>query len=84
MKKIILSGMLLSTMLGNAVVVSKSGTFDGTISNGQVHGKCNPSSKTCWSYDTETRLLTIQLMILPDAEMPTVDADGNWTATYQD
>jgi hypothetical protein len=84
MKKLILSGLVLMSAAANAIVVTKSGTFEGSISNGQVHGKCKPSSNTCWSYDTDTRLLTIQLFVLPNAEMPIENSDGTWTATYEE
>ena len=84
MKKVIVSTFLLAGLAANATKITKIGTFEGSVSNGQVHGKCLSSSKTCWEYDTEKKTLTIHLRVLHGAEMPTVDGDGNWTATYQD
>jgi hypothetical protein len=86
MKKLICSAVIISAMSAKADIVKMGGTFDGTVSGGQVHGKCNPSSKTCWEYNTETRALTIYLTVVqtfPDANEPVLDNDGYWTAVYE-
>jgi hypothetical protein len=89
MKKIIFSALLLTSIAANAEIITFAGEFEGTISGGNVYGKCKKTTGTCWKYNTVDHTLTIYLFtvpnVLPNATEPILDeSEDAWSATYEE
>lgn len=85
MKKIVFSTLVFAAFQVNARLITWKGTFtDGTVHNGHIGGKCVPSSNDCWTYNTDTKDLTIHNFgFYTHATEPVMEGDI-FSATYEE
>jgi hypothetical protein len=76
---------LLASFTLSARLITWRGTFtNGTIHNGQIGGKCVTSPNNCWTYNTDTKDLTIHgFGSFRNATLPVMDGEI-FSATYED